>query len=302
MVNIPSLNDQFVVQSSKPLPKSVHSVCGMSVYKQDKLSWLQQSVTSILEQTVQPCLYVIVIDGDVDEDISLYLNEIERNNQNVVLVHGMHNLGLSTCMNFIIDWTLPLNPTYFFRMDSDDISISHRFEKQIQLLEKHKDIDVLGSALWEIDGDGNKLGVRCLPTKHTVLIKSLSRRCPINHPTVVMRYTIFEKGFRYLNNMRNTEDYFFWITLAHAGFKFANIREPLLNFRRLGYFYERRGRSLSINEFRARLLAMKLLNQRSARNYLYANVVLVLRFMPAPVIKCAYKIDRFLLKTIIGHD
>ncbi|WP_285164764.1 glycosyltransferase [Shewanella goraebulensis] len=295
-------DDNFIVQNSHELPRNIFSVCGMSVYKMDKLNWVEQAVNSILTQTLSPSLFVIVIDGDVDENISLYLNNIERKNKHVILIHGLKNLGLSTCMNFIIGWTLPLNPTYFFRMDSDDISIPHRFEKQIQLLEKHKDIDVLGSALWEIDADGNKLGMRCLPTKHTVLIKSLSRRCPINHPTVVMRYTIFEKGFRYLKDMRNTEDYFFWITLAHAGFKFANIREPLLNFRRLGYFYERRGRSLSINEFRARLLAMKLLNQRSARNYLYANVVLVLRFMPAPIIKLAYKIDRFLLKTIIGHD
>ncbi|MDO6617654.1 glycosyltransferase [Shewanella sp. 6_MG-2023] len=274
----------------------------MSVYKQDKLSWLQQSVTSILSQTLKPCLYVIVIDGDVDDEISLYLNEVERKNNNVVLVHGIQNRGLSACMNFIIDWTVPLEPSYFFRMDSDDISVPHRFEKQIKLLEKHKDIDVLGSALWEIDAEGKQLGVRCLPTKHTVLIKALSRRCPINHPTVVMRYAIFNNGFRYLESMRNTEDYFFWITLAHAGYKFANLREPLLNFRRLGYFYQRRGRSLSFNEFKARLLAMKLLKQRSIRNYLYAILVFVLRLMPASVIQLAYRIDRFLLKTMIGHD
>ncbi len=274
----------------------------MSVYAKDKLPWLKQAVDSVLLQSSKASLFVIVMDGSVPDEISLYLNKVEKANPTVVLVHGLKNQGLSASMNFIIDWTLQFEPKYFFRMDADDFCVKHRFEKQMALMEKHPDVDVLGTALWEIDDNGNQIGVRCLPTKHTALVKALSRRCPINHPTVVMRYTIFTQGHRYIQHMRNTEDYFFWITLAGAGFKFANLREPLLNFRRLGSFYQRRGKALSFNEFRARLTAMKVLNQRTIRNYLYAGLVLVLRMMPAWVIKMAYRIDRFLLKTLIGHD
>ena len=103
------------------------------------------------------------------------------------------------------------------------------------------------------------------------------------------------RGHRYLTNMLNTQDYFLWIALAKDGCKFANVKEPLLHFRRINGFYKRRGRGKSLNEFKARLLAMDGLKQRTLQNYCYALFVLTLRMMPSWVIKVAYKADRFIL-------
>ncbi len=294
-------NSQFILQSSFPLPSTVKTVCGMSVYINDQLAWVKQAVESVLNQTMAPDLLVVVLDGNVSDDISLYLSKTEKLHRNFVLVHGLVNRGLSVCMNYIIEMTLPLKPTYFFRMDADDICVLHRFEKQITLLEKHPDVDVLGSALWEIDENGNRAGIRRLPLTHSKLLKSFSRRCPINHPTVAIRFSVFEQGHRYVPQMLNTQDYFLWIALAADGKKFANVREPLLHFRRINGFYKRRGRGKSVNEFKARLLAMELLSQRSIQNYCYALLVLTLRMMPAWGIKFAYKCDRFLLNLKRHH-
>lgn len=289
-------NNNIVLQSSSPLPKQVKSVCGMSVYENDRLSWLKQSVDSILNQSVPPCLFVIAIDGIVDDDISKYLSSIESKNSFVVLFHLQSNSGLSTCMNLIIDWVTQFQPKYFFRMDADDISLPHRFQKQIKLLDDHPKVDILGSALREINEKSKVVGVRVLPLKHSALIRSLSRRCPINHPTVAFRFRIFEDGYRYREDKLNTQDYFFWITLAKAGFHFANVREPLLLFRRVNGFYKRRGFNKSINEFRARLFAMEQLNQHKIKNYCYAFLILGLRMMPSFILKAAYKADRLFLK------
>ena len=295
MSPILSENSQFILQVTAPLPSNVSSVCGMSVYKNDRAEWVQQAVESVLNQTFPPDLFVIVLDGDVSDGISIYLAQVEKKHTNLALVHGMKNQGLSVCMNYIIDMTLPLKPKYFFRMDADDICVPHRFEKQITLLDKHHEVDVLGSALWEVDEQGNRAGIRRLPLTHSKLLSSFSRRCPINHPTVVIRYDVFERGHRYMPNILNTQDYFLWIALAKDGCKFANVKEPLLHFRRINGFYKRRGRGKSVNEFKARLLAMELLSQRSLQNYSYALLVLSLRMMPAWGIKLAYKVDRFLL-------
>ncbi|GGP50189.1 glycosyltransferase [Shewanella saliphila] len=292
---------QFILQSSSPLPSTVSSVCGMSVYMNDRLEWVTQAVDSVLNQTLSPSLFVVVLDGNVSEEISLYLSKKEKQHPNMILVHGLVNRGLSVCMNYIIEMTLPLKPKYFFRMDADDICVPHRFEKQITLLEKHPDVDILGSALWEIDETGNRVGIRRLPLTHSKLLKSFSRRCPINHPTVAIRFSVFERGHRYMAEMLNTQDYFLWIALAKDGCKFANVREPLLHFRRINGFYKRRGRGKSVNEFKARLLAMESLSQRSLQNYCYALMVLTLRMMPAWGIKFAYKCDRFLLNLKRHH-
>ncbi len=286
---------QFVLQSNYPLAERVRVVCGMSVYINNSLQWVKQAVESVLEQTVPPDLFMVVLDGQVSDDISSYLSSVEKRHSNLVLAHGLKNQGLSVCMNYIIDSTLHLNPCYFFRMDADDICVPHRFEKQINLLEKHQDVDVLGSALWEVDEDGNQVGMRRLPLTHSKLIGSFSRRCPINHPTVAIRFSVFRKGYRYIPSMLNTQDYFLWIALADEGCKFANVKEPLLYFRRINGFYKRRGRGKSINEFKARLKAMEVLNQKSLTNYSYALLVLTLRMMPAWGIKLAYKIDRFFM-------
>ncbi|WP_165734666.1 glycosyltransferase [Pseudoalteromonas sp. C8] len=295
MVPILTTNSQFILHSTNPIASDVSVVCGMSVYINDRLEWVKQAVESVLNQTMPPDLFMIVIDGKVSDDISIYLKHAEKAHANLALVHGIKNQGLSVCMNHIIDFTLPLKPKYFFRMDADDICVLHRFEKQINLLEKHNDVDVLGSALWEVDEQGNKAGIRRLPLSHSKLLLAFSRRCPINHPTVAIRYSVFERGHRYLEAMRNTQDYFLWITLANDGCKFANVKEPLLHFRRINGFYKRRGRGKSANEFKARLLAMDLLSQKSIKNYCYALFVLALRMMPSEIIKLAYKADRFLL-------
>lgn len=295
MIPILTTNNQFVLQSTYPIADNVNVVCGMSVYINDRLEWVTQAIESVLKQTIPPDLFMVVIDGKVSDDISLYLTKIEKEYVNLMLVHGIKNQGLSACMNHIINITLPLKPKYFFRMDADDICVLHRFEKQINLLEKHQDVDILGSALWEVDEQGNRAGIRRLPLSHTKLLQAFSRRCPINHPTVAIRYNVFERGHRYLVAMRNTQDYFLWITLANDGCKFANVKEPLLHFRRINGFYKRRGRGKSVNEFKARLLAMDLLSQKSIKNYCYALFVLALRMMPSWIIKLAYKADRFLL-------
>ncbi len=267
----------------------------MSVYSEDTLDWLQQACESILAQTVPASVFFIVIDGDVATEVALYLSDLERENVSVILAYGASNKGLSTCMNYIIDWAIDYKPLYFFRMDADDISVLHRFEKQILLLENHPDVHILGSALWEIDESGKKVGIRRLPTRHSALLNSFSRRCPINHPTVAIRFEVFEKEHRYLVDKLNTQDYFFWIQLAKNGYKFANVGEPLLYFRRINGFYKRRGRGKSLNEFKARMFAMAQLEQKSWNNYVYAVLILAMRMMPAQVIKLAYKVDRYFL-------
>ncbi|MCX6254231.1 MAG: hypothetical protein NTV31_07105 [Bacteroidia bacterium] len=49
----------------------------MSVYKNDKLSFLKESVQSILDQTFYQFHYYIVFDGPVDINIDAYLTSLD---------------------------------------------------------------------------------------------------------------------------------------------------------------------------------------------------------------------------------
>ena len=187
-------------------------------------------------------------------------------------------------------------------MDADDISDPHRLEQQITFFKKYLKVSILGSGLYEINELGENVWQRKLPQKHKEIIRFLPKRCSINHPTVAVCISVFEKGFRYRENLMNTQDYFFWADLAAAGFKFANLSDKLIKFRRVNDFYKRRGLSKSVNEFKARFYTMKVLNKYSLGNIVYAFAVLVLRLMPGRIVKIAYKMGRYLLNKKVRHD
>jgi glycosyltransferase involved in cell wall biosynthesis len=283
---------------------SVDAVVGMAVYSGDKLEWVQEAIESVLAQSYKHHILIVVIDGDIPDEILTYLIDTSKRITNILLVRGNRNRGLSACMNFVVDWTLSelKSAKYFFRMDADDISDSNRLKQQIAFLKKHPKISVLGSGLFEINEQGDKVGHRKLPQKHGEIIRFLPKRCSINHPTVVIRMNVFKQGFRYREGLMNTQDYFFWADLAASGFRFANLSDKLLKFRRVNDFYKRRGIGKSINEFKARFYTMKVLNKYSLGNVLYAFAVLALRLMPGRVVKIAYKLDRYFLNKRVIHD
>jgi glycosyltransferase involved in cell wall biosynthesis len=271
------------------------AVVAMSIYYQDNLMWLKQSINSVLEQTYKDFIFVIVIDGIIKKDVELYVYELKNSYNNIVILSNEKNYGLSYSMNKVITWASEYNFKYFIRMDADDICLPERFDKQISYMESHANVGVLGTSLIEVNEEGKKVGKRLMSESHSVLLKAFSRRCPLNHPTVVIRFSIFSAFLNYDPEHKNTQDYFLWIKMASKGVIFANLRQPLLKFRRVKGFYKRRGRAKSLNEFKARMLAMKLLKQWSIVNFSYACMVFMLRMMPMFIIRLAYTFDRYLL-------
>ncbi len=269
----------------------------MAVYAEDRLDWVSRAVDSILEQVYRDFLFAIVVDGEIDVLMLEYLERVAAENKNVILFKGLHNVGLSQCMNYVVDFVLDQVPSakYFFRMDADDISELDRLSKQIEFFNAHKEVSILGTSLVEINEKGRIVGQRQLPLDHKQIFKVLPRRCALNHPTVAIRMDVFAKGHRYRPELKNTQDYFLWIELCAVGFRFANLPDALLKFRRVNDFYKRRGFNKSLNEFKARFYAMRVLRCRTFFNVFYACAVILLRLMPAKLIKLAYKIDRYFL-------
>ena len=293
--------NQFSILHNENKKKHVESIVAMAVYQADNARWLKEAIESITSQSYTDFLFVIVIDGSVPDSIIKVLEAAARNDERVVLGQNSHNIGLASSMNSVIDFGLAFNPSFFVRMDADDISEEYRLLRQITYLKKHSNISVLGSALTEINESGKKVGARVMPASHKQIIRILPRRCSLNHPTVVIRYNVFLDGHRYNGDLLNTQDYFFWITLASQGYIFRNLKDRLLKFRRVNNFYKRRGLSKSLNEFKARIYAITKLKQYSPYNFFYACGVLSLRLMPGKVVKLAYKLDRHLLERFSKH-
>jgi len=126
----------------------------MSVYKNDKLEYLKESLNSLYEQTTKADIF-IQEDGKLPEELETYIdNELEVENI-CYLGKRDENLGLASSLNELLRMLIP-KYKYIVRMDADDISVPTRVEKQVAFLEKNRDIQALGGWIEEFNIDINQ--------------------------------------------------------------------------------------------------------------------------------------------------
>jgi glycosyltransferase involved in cell wall biosynthesis len=206
----------------------------ISVYYKENPLFLEEALTSIEEQTLAADEIVLVKDGlltvELDEVIAHH-SKFSKVPYTIVVLE--ENVGLGEALNegmkhCSYDWVA--------RMDGDDISLPDRFEKQISYLEKHPDIDVLGSWISEFDEDPDSPNsFRKPPATHTALLAYAKYASPLNHMTVVYRKEAVLSAGSYKSE-KCLEDHPLWIRMFMNGSHFANMEEVLV--------YARTGRDM----------------------------------------------------------
>jgi glycosyltransferase involved in cell wall biosynthesis len=211
----------------------------MSIYKNDRLEFVRQSVQSILDQTFSDFHYFLIFDGPVAVDVDNYVTSLT--DERIRFFRLENNGGLASALNFLLEKVLS-NPKYKFiaRMDADDISMPERFEKQRTYLIENLEITVLGCWYEEIDESGKHLSYRKLPADHESLRKRYFTRTPFAHPTVMYRKKLIEKAGYYPIDTILMEDNVLWGRALSHGIKFGNLQEYLFKFRIDTLFYNRR--------------------------------------------------------------
>lgn len=196
----------------------------MSVYAKDCPIALEEAFTSVLKSEVKPSEICLVLDGpvgvlinDVIERFRLSLNiNPVRLDSNVGLGRALY-IGMSHCKN---EWVA--------RFDSDDICHPSRFKKQISYLNKHPEIDIIGTWIAEFENDhSNTHADRRPPANHFDIIKYAKSRNPFNHMTVMFRKSKVLEAGSYQDNYLY-EDYALWVRMINNGAVTANIPEVLV--------------------------------------------------------------------------
>lgn len=213
------------------------SVC-MSVYKNDKPTDFLVAIRSIYRQTVIPNDIVLVVDGPVEDElkevIALIQSEIEVINVIWLPTNHGHAIARQTGLIAAKNELVAI-------MDADDISVSNRFEKQLKAFEQQPDVTVVGGLIHEfINERKNVVGKRIVPEHDAEIKEYLKSRCPMNLVTVMMRKSHLVNVGGYID-WYCEEDYYLWIRLAMAGYKFYNIQENLVDVRVGEEMYQRRG-------------------------------------------------------------
>ena len=202
-----------------------------------------------------------------------------------------NSAGLATGLNRLIDKVLARGEFEFLaRMDADDVSAEGRLARQRDFLQHHASVDILGTSCRELDERGNFLQTKILPAAHEEIVSRLVWRNPMNHPTIMLRRRVFEKGLRYRTDVRLMEDYFLWIEAAACGFRFANLTDPLLDYTRdSGFFGRRSGWVQACAEWKARRYAARTLQVSGPAAWVSPGSAFALRLLPAGLQTFLYK-------------
>jgi len=263
----------------------------LPVYKNDSPAYLAKAAKSILYQTYRNVHMYVGVDGPVGEELHNYLDLLDKQN-GVDIVWFPENRGLACVLNDLVAICKKEVYDYYARMDADDISQNDRFEKQVLYLEKHPEVDVVGGAIEEIDGEGKSRGKHVeYPLTHKDCRKFFRYRDPLAHPAVMFRARYFEKvtgGYR--NEYRKNQDTMLWFDGFMNGCVFANLKDTVLNFRVNDDFYNRRnGWKRAKQMLRDRLKMNKALGYDISAN-LFAFGMFCMTVSPSWIKKFLYKI------------
>lgn len=207
----------------------------VSVYQKDNPIWLKEALESIFAQTVKPNEVVVVCDGPLTKELEAVLAQYSGK---IILHRLAKNSGLGEALRQGVEkCSCPL----IARMDSDDISLPNRFEKQLSYFEEHPDTVVLGGLIQEIDGkDLIPIAIRQVPLRDKEIKKFIKIRSPFNHVTVMFKKDAVIEAGNY-QPFHFIEDYYLWARMTAKGYEMANLPDILLNVRVDKAMYGRRG-------------------------------------------------------------
>lgn len=209
---------------TKHLPFSVL----LSLYKKENPKYLKEALDSIFCQTVRSDDVVLVEDGLLPDNLEIVVRDYERQYHELHVVRFEQNRGLGVALNEGMRYC---KHDIIARADTDDINHPDRFEQELKVLLEHPEYDLISAWIDEfVDNPKQIHSQRRLPEKPEDIYKYGKHRCPVNHPVAMYRKKAVEKVGGYQTDLF-PEDYYLWMKMLKAGYKFYNIQDSLLSFR-----------------------------------------------------------------------
>jgi glycosyltransferase involved in cell wall biosynthesis len=210
------MNPEFAPRPCPPLHAPCISVI-MSVYNAEK--YVGDCIRSILGQTFAYFEFIIINDASTDkspEIIKSFKDKRIRLLNNRERCYPTRNKGLRVAKG-----------KYICIMDADDISMPHRFERQVLFMDENPEFGLAGSGYRVLGRDQDLFRES---DYEKIKVQLMRNNCFI-HPSVIVRHDMLKKhSLRYIRKYYYSSDYDF-IARAARYFPVTNIPEVLMYYR-----------------------------------------------------------------------
>jgi len=206
------------------MPDSLPISVLIPIYNAER--YLRRAVGSILNQTFREFELIAVDDGSKDNSLRI-LKELQAADTRIRII-SRPNTGIVGALN---DGLAVCTGKYIMRMDSDDIAMPDRFQKQIDFMESHPDCVVCSGKILIIDPDDLPIRYECTATSDADIRHRMEHGgYYLVHPATCIRREAVQKVGGYQKEFEWVEDLDLWLRIGELG-TFANVPDHVLNYR-----------------------------------------------------------------------
>ncbi len=191
----------------------------------DAARYLRPAIESVLAQTFRDFEFLIVDDGSRDDSAAIAAS---YDDPRIRLIPNLENRGQTVCLNQGL--TLARGE-FVARLDADDLAQPERLRRQVEFLDAHPGVALVGSEAEQIDPAGHVLERVRLPADTLSIRWANLFDNSFLHSAVVFRTALVRQEFGgYDESFRCSQDYALWSRIARRH-EVANLAEPLVRLR-----------------------------------------------------------------------
>lgn len=261
----------------------------MSLYIKENPNFLNECFDSLSKQTVRASEVILVLDGPITKQLAIVV-DAWKEELKIAVVPLEENVGLGKALNIGLS---KCNFGLVARMDTDDLCLPERFEKQLKCFSDNPDLAIVGSFIEEVEPlTLKKISLRKVPLSHQDIIRELPRKNPFNHMTVMYRKTAIIEAGGYMH-LPFMEDWFLWLRLLQKDMQGQNLSEVTVRARTGREMLTRRS---GWNYIKSEFLMAKNMFNSGMVSFLHCVCIFILRatprLLPKFIMKVLYRYSR----------
>jgi glycosyltransferase involved in cell wall biosynthesis len=194
----------------------------MGVY--NGAQYVHHAIDSVLGQTFADFELVLINDASTDETPQILAS---YSDPRIVLMENERNIGLARSLNRGIEHS---RGTYIARQDADDWSWPQRLGAQVDFLDAHPQVGVVGATTQWVNDNDEILRIWHQPTDHAGIQEALLRYCCLVHGSTMYRHQAFKEVRGYDTAMRTGQDYDLWLRMSE-NWDMACLPDVLYSYR-----------------------------------------------------------------------